>query len=258
MIVRSLQMPFDRRAGAALADPPTASHPASSEEATDRYRGFADLAADAVRGIDYDIVVRRRARDSGVVLAAPHGGGIETGTSELAAAIAGHDHPLYAFEGLRPGGNDALHVTSTRFDEPVALGLISAADATVTVHGCRGRRARVYVGGLNTALAARVRACLAAAGFPLAEPPRGLEGRTPTNLTNRARHAGVQLELSAPLRAQLISGEAGHGADRLRLCRPGVVFAAAVRSAVRAWQAEPAPGPLTPLTPPGRAPAPAS
>lgn len=230
MITRSSGM---RSPPASAATPPERSH-----ARTDRYRCFADLAADTVGGVDYDVVVRRRARDSGVVLAAPHGGGIETGTSELAAAIAGHDHPLYAFEGLRPGGNDALHVTSARFDEPAGLGLVTAADAAVTVHGCRGRRARVYVGGLNTALAARVRARLAAAGFPLADPPRGLEGRMPANLTNRARHAGVQLELSAPLRARLIAGEADHSPVHVRLSRLSLTFAAAVRSAVQAWQAE--------------------
>lgn len=245
MITRSSEMPL--------------GHPERPDAGTDRYRCFADLATEAVRGIDYDIVVRRRGRGAGVVVAAPHGGGIETGTSELAATVAGPDHALYAFEGLRPGGNDALHVTSTRFDEPAALGMVTAADAAVTVHGCRGRRARVYVGGLNTALADRVRARLAAAGFPLADPPRGLEGRAPANLTNRARYAGVQLELSAPLRAQLISGEADHGAGHVRLSRPALAFAAAVRSAVRAWQADlaPAPAPAR-LTPRGRAAAPAS
>lgn len=205
---------------------------------SDHYRCVTDLAADTVRGRDYDVVVRCRGRDSGVVVAAPHGGGIEAATSELAAAIAGGDHALYAFEGLRPEGNDALHVTSARFDEPAAVRLVTAAQTAVTVHGCRGRRPRVYVGGLNTALVARVGSCLARAGFPVAHPPRGLEGRTPANLTNRARHAGVQLELSGPLRAQLVTGDTGAGAIRSRLAGRSLAFAAAVRAALRSWRAE--------------------
>lgn len=205
---------------------------------SDHYLCVTDLAADTVRGRDYDVVVRCPDRDSGVVVAAPHGGGIETATSELAAAIAGGDHALYAFEGLRPEGNGALHVTSARFDEPAALRLVTAAETAVTIHGCRGRRPRVYVGGLNTALATRVGSCLTAAGFPVAEPPRGLEGRTPANLTNRARHAGVQLELSGPLRAQLVARDTDAGAIRSRLAGRSLAFAAAVRAALRSWRVE--------------------
>lgn len=205
---------------------------------SDHYPCVTDLAADTVRGHDYDVVVRCRGRDRGVVVAAPHGGGIETPTSELAAAVAGGDHALYAFEGLRPEGNGALHVTSARFDEPAALRLVTAAETAVTIHGCGGRRPRVYVGGLNTALATRVGSCLSEAGFPVDDPPRGLEGRTPANLTNRARHAGVQLELSSALRAELVTGDTEAGAIRSRLAGRSLAFVAAVRAALRSWRAE--------------------
>lgn len=217
----------------------------------DRYRGFAELAANTTRGIDYDVVVRTRARDRAVVVAAPHGGGIEPGSDELAARIAGAEHALYAFQGLRAHDNDALHLTSARFDEPAALALVTAAEAAVTVHGCRGRRERVYVGGLNDELGARVCEALSHAGFPVADPPAGLQGRKPANLTNRPRRAGVQLELSWPLRRRLLgelAGDAddGHAADGGHRGGHGwpagdvETFVGVVRAAVAAWRDQPA------------------
>src|SRR5260221_2694666 len=77
------------------------------------YRGFEDLARAQSRGRDYEILVRRRAGSS-VAIIAPHGGGIEDGTSAVASAIASDDFSLYLFEGIRRSGNyAALHLTST-------------------------------------------------------------------------------------------------------------------------------------------------
>jgi phage replication-related protein YjqB (UPF0714/DUF867 family) len=215
-------------------------HP-MSEAPADRYRRFAELAAATVRGVDYDVVVRSASRDPTVVVAAPHSGGIEPGTTELARAIGGDEHALYVFEGLRPRGNEPLHLTSTRFDEPSALDLVGSAEAAVTVHGCRGGREQVYVGGLHADLGARVRTALADAGFPLAEPPRGLEGRLPANLTNRARQAGVQLELSWALRRRLFASGLADGERPPASVRPTAAcraFVSAVRESLAAWQVE--------------------
>jgi hypothetical protein len=67
---------------------------------------------------------------------APHGGGIEFGTSELCLAIAGYDpatlavvpgtgitYDYWMFEGLRASNNSQLHVTSTHCDDGVAVSL---------------------------------------------------------------------------------------------------------------------------------------
>ena len=67
----------------------------------DKYETFAQLAQTEVWGTDYR--VRAVARpDSPVTVIAPHGGSIEIGTSELTQLIAGDDHNLFAFEGLKP------------------------------------------------------------------------------------------------------------------------------------------------------------
>src|SRR5262249_61887052 len=99
----------------------------------DTYRNFAALARKERSGIDYDVLVRRARTAFAIV--APHGGGIEAGTSELADAVAGATHSFYTFEGLKPSGNRDLHITSTRFDEPMCLSLIGASDVVVTLHG---------------------------------------------------------------------------------------------------------------------------
>ena len=84
----------------------------------DKYRNFAELARSERSGIDYDVLVRR-ARPAFAIIA-PHGGGIEPGTSEIADAVAGLTHSFYTFEGLRTSGNTDLHITSTRYDERCA------------------------------------------------------------------------------------------------------------------------------------------
>jgi phage replication-related protein YjqB (UPF0714/DUF867 family) len=59
----------------------------------DSYAGFADLAKQQVRGVDYQIEVHCRPA-SPVAIIAPHGGRIERRTSDIARAIAGEDFNL--------------------------------------------------------------------------------------------------------------------------------------------------------------------
>ena len=54
---------------------------------------------------------------------APHGGGIEPGTTEIAEAVAGHEHTFYSFSGVKARGNSVLHITSSRFDEPEGIAI---------------------------------------------------------------------------------------------------------------------------------------
>src|SRR5262249_50874908 len=74
------------------------------------------------------------------VVLAIHGGGIEAGTSEIALAVAGYHpatfaqttdghgfHDLWIFEGLLSSDNSRLHVTSTNYDDRIALELVQNA-----------------------------------------------------------------------------------------------------------------------------------
>lgn len=174
----------------------------------DKYSSFAELAAGEKAGVDYEIQVENRGTP--VAIIAPHGGCIEPGTSEIAASIAGDVHSFYAFEALQPAvKRGSLHITSARFDEPLALSLVGAARSVIAIHGRAddGNSMTVSVGGLDTMLRDEVVAALTAAGFAAAAVAQGnLAGRDPANICNRGVSGkGVQLELPRMLRKQLTS-----------------------------------------------------
>ena len=77
----------------------------------DRYASFDELCQHAVEGRDFRI--RTVSRPGRVAVIAPHGGGIEPGTSELAEAIASPDLSFYAFEGLKRNSNGVLTLRAT-------------------------------------------------------------------------------------------------------------------------------------------------
>ena len=96
----------------------------------------------------FDDSLARTAEGPRTVILAPHGGGIERGTSELCLAVAGY-HPAnlpitppagvtydyWMFEGMRDGGNADLHVTSTGCDDVVAVSLCAGALSALSLHG---------------------------------------------------------------------------------------------------------------------------
>ena len=168
----------------------------------DKYDSFAQLAAGETAGRDYRIRAVERS-GSPVLVLAPHGGGIEVGTSELAELVAGTEHSLFLFEGLKPwGSNRDLHITSHRFDHPQCLQLSSAHAVSLAIHGCRGE-SHVYVGGLDVELTALLRSRLGAAGLPTSVDGHRYPGRHPLNICNRsARGRGAQLEITNDLRSQ--------------------------------------------------------
>jgi phage replication-related protein YjqB (UPF0714/DUF867 family) len=164
------------------------------------YRCFADLAEHQVLGQDYSIVVV--ARPSRVAVIAPHGGGIERRTSEIARAIAGDQFNLYLLEGIRRSKNyAALHLTSRCFDEPRCLALVARCPYVVTIHGCKGVDARVLLGGLNADLKGELAAALASRNVTVQMSDHPFLATDPSNICNRGlTRAGVQLELTGPLR----------------------------------------------------------
>lgn len=173
----------------------------------DKYRDFEDLAQHETSGIDFRIRVRR-ATDAFAVVA-PHGGGIEPGTSEIAEAIAAGGLSFYAFDGLKSSGNGDLHITSTRFDEPMCLTLVGQSETVLTIHGegSDTDAAAVFTGGRNCELGELIAAALTSGGFEVRQHPDPLlQGLEPTNVCNRGKGGrGVQLELSRSLRRQMFS-----------------------------------------------------
>lgn len=166
----------------------------------DKYTSFAELAAQETDGRDYRIRVLERV-GSPVLVLAPHGGSIEIGTSELAERVAGCEHSLFVFEGLKPyGASRDLHITSHRFDHPHCLALTAVHEVTVAIHGCRGDSG-IFLGGLDTDLTAHLARHLSGAGLTVSLDGHGYPGRHPLNICNRgARGRGAQLEITRDLR----------------------------------------------------------
>lgn len=170
----------------------------------DTYRNFAELRQSEEEGRDFHILQRRM--DSAVAVMAPHGGGIEPGTIDIAEALAGGNFAFYAFCGSKTSGNGRLHLTSNRFDEPASLQMAEQAAVVVTVHGNRRESEEVFVGGRHTVLKERICRALTAAGFraKISEQP-GLRGMLPENICNRGTSGGgVQLEISRGLRRKML------------------------------------------------------
>lgn len=171
----------------------------------DKYPYFAALERQERAGVDYGIVVRRA--EAAFAIVAPHGGGIEPGTSEIADASAFARWSCYSFDGLKPSGNRDLHITSTFFDEPICLLLVRETSRLVTIHGEESTAdgEGVFIGGGDDGLTARIWDKLTAAGFDVrTHPDPELQGRDPRNICNRGTAGvGVQLELSRAVRETL-------------------------------------------------------
>jgi phage replication-related protein YjqB (UPF0714/DUF867 family) len=198
----------------------------------DKYRNFEALARNERSGIDYDILVRRA--QPALAIVAPHGGGIEPGTSEIADAVAESTHSFYTFEGLKSSGNKELHITSTRFDEPMCLTVLSHTDVVMTIHGEHSQEdgEGVFVGGLDTELGDRIGASLRRSRFDVRvhEDP-DLQGLEPRNLCNRGlSRAGVQLELSNAVRKTMFESLTRTG--RKKTTRQFGIFVTAIQRAL--------------------------
>ncbi|MGF9741578.1 poly-gamma-glutamate hydrolase family protein [Priestia megaterium] len=167
----------------------------------DLYANFEALRKVNVYGTDYHILYGER--NPVVTFFCPHGGGIESGCSELTIYSAGQNYSYYCFEGFRASGNTDLHITSTNFDEPNCKAIVSKATYTVSYHGYSDTVKNTKVGGLDFALKKRIQNKLIAGGFTAEIEPddSSITGQEPDNIVNRnLRGKGVQLEISTPQR----------------------------------------------------------
>ncbi|UNC91936.1 poly-gamma-glutamate hydrolase family protein [Candidatus Contubernalis alkaliaceticus] len=149
-------------------------------------------------------IICRKVISSPFAIIAPHGGGIEPGTSELAESIAHKGYHLYCFLGKRYANNQDLHVKSTFFDEPEALELLAEVEVCLALHGCEGDEELIYIGGLNNKLILLTTCMLLQHGFQVKDAPKALAAKSPKNICNRCLgKKGLQLELSYGLRKSM-------------------------------------------------------
>jgi len=166
----------------------------------DAYRNFQELESKEREGEDWTREYVNRG--SRILVMAPHGGWIEPFTSELGYSVAANDMSFYTFRGLKDQGNKRLHLTSHRFDEPLALQASASALWVLAIHGERSQGRRfVMVGGLWEPFRRLMVPAFTEAGIVVEDARRGLGGVRSTNICNRSQSgAGGQLEISEGLR----------------------------------------------------------
>lgn len=171
----------------------------------DQFASITELKQQTQEGQDWEIISENR--NSDVLVAAVHGGAIERGTTELAALIAEQgEFNYYTFKAIRRNHNDALHVTSSHFDEPLLHQMVKNNTTIVSIHGCNGKHSKVYVGGQDHALGQRIESQLRTLGVKTEAAPAPINGMSNDNFVNQGQTAqGVQLELTVPLRKQFFN-----------------------------------------------------
>ncbi len=166
------------------------------------------------------------------LLIAPHGGGIEPGSSDIMRAVAeAGGWAWYEFAGfLRKGNQKELHIPSTNFDEPTLKSMLPQTGFVVTFHGAsesaepivyiggkweRGRR--IVVDSINRGFAAHGIRAADAIDNAVAGHLGGLDD---SNIVNRGRRAeGVQLEFSRGARNLLFPPDSSREARGRRSSR---------------------------------------
>lgn len=181
----------------------------------DKYNSMQKLETETAENEDWEIVTENR--NSEVTVLAIHGGGIEPGTTELANVIANEGHFNYfAFNGLRKKGNNELHVTSIKYDNEIAMNLVNESYRAITVHGCQGDEAVVYIGGKDIELKSEISKQLNKIGINVQDAPNNMAGAQDNNIVNcTINGAGVQLELTSKLRQSLFKNERYNRKSRL-------------------------------------------
>lgn len=170
----------------------------------DTYANFEKLKNVEKEGVGFRVYIQEQANSNTVVIA-PHGGGIEPGTSEITEKIAGEDLSLALFEGIKNNRNGELHITSTNFDEPRCLSLVQPSQNVIAIHGEASLCDVVYIGGADIELGTFIRSALESVRF-LVKKHRdpNLQGEASKNICNRGfSRKGVQLEIARGLRETL-------------------------------------------------------
>lgn len=179
----------------------------------DKYRNFQELKRHEKEGTDYEICIRNGS--SGIAVLAPHGGGIEPGTVDIADRVAGKEHTFYCFKGMKMSGNADLHITSDKFDEPEGIRIAEEAELVLAIHGCIGSKDIIFVGGKDGDFKRILLNSISQAGFKAKESDRtGLKGIKSANICNRGHSGkGGQVEISENLRGKMFDNMS-HGTEK--------------------------------------------
>ncbi|AIA71733.1 MULTISPECIES: poly-gamma-glutamate hydrolase family protein [Enterobacterales] len=173
----------------------------------DTYSCFTELKENEAEG-SFNISSKIENRSNVYAIVAPHGGKLETGTTEISLAISREDLSLYLFNANKRNNNRTLHITSANFDEPQCEKILGNVATVLAIHGARDPetepKERVWVGGnLRETFENNLQETLRPLGL-LIEINSNFLGKEPNNICNRGiSQQGMQLELTKSLRDRL-------------------------------------------------------
>src|SRR5699024_387972 len=162
---------------------------------------FEKLESEEVENEDYTINSKDTGSDT--LLIAIHGGGLEPGTTELVEYIAKeNNYSYYTFNGIKKSGNRKMHITSTDYDEPLALELVNKSLITLSFHGYdEPNKKHTYVGRLDTALVKKVNGKLNEDNFSASIEQERIDASEKDNIVNQNnKNKFAQIELSTDKR----------------------------------------------------------
>lgn len=173
----------------------------------DHFRSMTQLFAHTKEGVDWKKETKKRV--SNVIIVAPHGGNVEKGTTELTKMVANDNHyDYYSFTILNRKNPEKFHVTSANYNDPTLLKMVKSKDFAVSIHGAKGDKPVIYLGGLDRQLKEAIKQQLVKAHFNVKIAPTYLGGDLKQNFVNRDfKDKGVQLELSTAFRKSLFINE---------------------------------------------------
>ena len=168
----------------------------------DLYKNFQELAKNEQGNFEIECIDR----GSNITIIAPHGGKIESYTTEIAKKIANNTFNYYSFIGRKNENNfKDLHITSTNFNEPKALNLVKKSEVVIAIHGCKDIKnyqdygKHIFIGGRNKKLKDTLEKLLIANNFSVNRDK--FPGKEPNNICNQGTtKAGIQFELTYSFR----------------------------------------------------------
>jgi phage replication-related protein YjqB (UPF0714/DUF867 family) len=211
----------------------------------DKYASLKELKANETEGVDYRIFKRVGLTKPDVAIIAPHGGGIEPGTSEIANQIAEKQYSFFTLEGTKPKGNFDLHVKSSNYYELECLELLKQADIVIAIHGCDIDDVKdedkifVYLGGKNSVLRDKIRNNLKSLNFDIGDTPNHIEGKDDENICNKGKsEEGVQIEIQSGLRSSMFEGNYKTKAGRANPTSAFFEFVSAIKKSIDEYRLE--------------------
>ncbi|HFQ62590.1 MAG TPA: hypothetical protein ENK39_09875 [Epsilonproteobacteria bacterium] len=173
------------------------------KEHKDLYESFKDLQKNEVGNYTIEYLDR----GSNITILAPHGGKIEFNTTEIAKLIAGDSFNYYSFIGQKNKNNRHLHITSHKFNEPIAKELVGKSKIVIAIHGCSDKQGKnekdygkhIFIGGLDEELKNTLQEALLEAGLSIGREK--FQGMVKDNICNVGKRSkGVQFELTKSFR----------------------------------------------------------